>query len=343
MINISVFKKGLNEYLLNLSKDRQISILSNKSGMLLKKTLLDIANLDINFFKISDIELFFKKGVKKDNDRDNGIRENILSKINVLPEEYINDVNYGTKWNLLKTKWLKVLDELYNEPYDKIIVNKMAGRKYNYDFNVVYILQNKISNIKKLEFKYNGKSISKLPQFLQLTEHCEFIQQSYSEFYYHNYLTKHISLIEGLELLDKDIYLKLVKGTNYNSNPFFMTLKNAEDNKIVKAQINTLVNNSIKEYLELYGNTINILNVYNIIQSSQKDKVFILWNNNEFYLDRLDISSNIRYMNIKNNNTIVLEDLDNGHQYHLLLRWKNHKGVLNPAWQISLRKTVVKK
>jgi hypothetical protein len=378
MINISVIKKEINEYMLTIAKDRILTIFSNKSGIALKKTILDIVNMDINFFKIDDIELFFKTGKKKDNDRDNCIRENILSKLNILPEEYINDKSYGSNWNLLKTKWLYVLHELYKEPYDKIIVNKMAGRKYNYDFNVVYLLENKVNhsssmitnvnhsssmittvnhsssmittvnhsssmittvkNVKKVEFKYNGKSIDKLPQFLQLTENYGFIEKSYAEFYYNNYLQKHIDLITGLDILDKDTYLKLVKGTNYNSNPFFIALKTAEEDQTIKKQINLLVNSSIKEYLETYATSINILNVYNTLNKSQSDKVFILWNNKEFYLDKLDISSNLVYKNIKNRNTIVLEDLDNNHEYHLLLRWKNHKGVLNPAWQISLRK-----
>lgn len=348
MINISVLKREINEYILSIAKDRSFTIFSNKSGILLKKTILDIVNMDINYFKIADVDLFFKKGNKQDNDKENSIRENILSKLHLLPEEYINHKSYGTKWNLLKTKWLHTLNELYKDPYDKIIVNKMAGRKYNYDFNVVYVLQNKVNNInhsssmiknvKKVEFKYNGKSIDKLPQFLQLTENYGFIEKSYSEFYYNNYLQKHIELIDGLELLDKDTYLKLVKGTNYNTNPFFMSLKRAEDNQTIKKQINIIVNNSIKEYLEAYGSTINIHNVYNTLKTSQSDKVFILWNNNEFYIDKLDISSNIVYKNIKNSNTIVLEDLDNNQEYHLLLRWKNHKGVLNPAWQISLKK-----
>jgi hypothetical protein len=338
MINISVFKKPLNEYLINISKDRTLSICSNKSGLELKKTLLDIVNLDINFFKISDIESFFKKGIKNDNDKDNGIREDILCKLNIIPDEYINHNTYGSKWKIMKTKWLGVLHEIYNDPYEKIIVNKMAGRKYNYDFNVVYLLEKQISIVKKVEFKYNGKAIHKLPQFLQLTENCGFIKKSYAEFYYDNYLQKQVSLITGLELLDKETYLKLVKGTNYSSNPFFCLLKEIEINKSIKNSINLLVDTSIREYLELYGNTICIKSVYQRLRTTQSDKIFILWNNNEFYVDKLDISSNIIYKGIKNNNTIVLEDLDNSHEYHLLLRWKNHKGVLNPAWQISLRR-----
>ena len=36
---------------------------------------------------------------------------------------------------------------------------------------------------------------------------------------------------------------------------------------------------------------------------------------------------------VKNRNTIVL--MSDNYEYHLLLRWRNHAGILNPAWQIS--------
>ena len=37
---------------------------------------------------------------------------------------------------------------------------------------------------------------------------------------------------------------------------------------------------------------------------------------------------------VKNRNTIVL--MSDNYEYHLLLRWRNHAGILNPAWQIKV-------
>ena len=37
---------------------------------------------------------------------------------------------------------------------------------------------------------------------------------------------------------------------------------------------------------------------------------------------------------IHRKNTIVLKTDKN--EYHLLLRWKNHQGILNSAWQVSI-------
>jgi hypothetical protein len=70
-----------------------------------------------------------------------------------------------------------------------------------------------------------------------------------------------------------------------------------------------------------------------------------MWKSGKFSNDRISIGTQLEYKGIKNNNTIVVEDVERLQEYHLLLRWKNHKGVLNPAWQISLHKglTLAKK
>ena len=59
-----------------------------------------------------------------------------------------------------------------------------------------------------------------------------------------------------------------------------------------------------------------------------------MWNDNKFYIQRMSESSPLEYIGIKNNNTIVVQS--NKYIYNILLRWKNHKGIQNPAWQIKL-------
>jgi hypothetical protein len=51
--------------------------------------------------------------------------------------------------------------------------------------------------------------------------------------------------------------------------------------------------------------------------------------------DKKDITIT-RYSHIKNNNTIVL-NTESNKTVNMLLRWKNRIGILNPAWQISLK------
>jgi ATP phosphoribosyltransferase regulatory subunit HisZ len=72
---------------------------------------------------------------------------------------------------------------------------------------------------------------------------------------------------------------------------------------------------------------------------TQKNKVFLLWDTKIFHIETIKpyelTCSTIK--NIKNNNTIVLNTESKG-EIHMLLRWKNHIGVLYPAWQISLKR-----
>jgi hypothetical protein len=48
----------------------------------------------------------------------------------------------------------------------------------------------------------------------------------------------------------------------------------------------------------------------------------------------MDLDSLIFY-SVERKNTIVLKTEKN--EFHLLLRWKNHQGILNSAWQVSIR------
>ncbi len=297
---------------------------------------------------MEQIELFYKIGKKCDNDGDNKIREDILVNIHNISQEYLNHTEYGAKWREVQTGWSDALKGLYKkeEKYDKIDVVKMAGRGHNYDYSISYNTNN--NNILQqtcLEFKYNSASLDKIPQFLQLHENCGFLKASYAEFYYDNYLSKHISHIPLIELIDKDTYLKNIKGVNYNCNSFFAKLKAAEEDQIAKSAIDKIVKLSISDYLSKYANDIDLVTLKKRLNESQRDKVFIMWKGGKFSTDRISIGEMLEYKGIKNNNTIVIEDVEQVQEYHLLLRWKNHKGVLNPAWQISLHKglTLAKK
>jgi hypothetical protein len=126
---------------------------------------------------------------------------------------------------------------------------------------------------------------------------------------------------------------------NYNCNPFFYRLKCAEDNSCTKEAIDKIVKISIADYLSRYASDIDLKILRNKLQP-QMDKTFIMWKSGKFTSDKITIGSTLEFKEVKNKNTIVVSDLEHQQEYHLLLRWKNHKGVLNPAWQISLHKIV---
>lgn len=285
---------------------------------------------------VTDINTFFEKGTKIKNDSDNKKREDILESIDSLPENFLTDTLYGDKWTSIRAKWNKALSSLCTEPFDTISVTKKGGRGHNYDFFVSYKKGGVEICSKQLEFKFNSKSIYKLAQFIQLTEYCGFIGQSYAEYYYNNYLSIHCDIV-NVPILEKEKYLKFVKTTSYDSDPFFVKMKQAEENTEIKKKISALVAESIKTFLEKNGSTIDLLCFTKRIKE-QEDKIFILWDGKDFISERLEIGNSVRFKEVKNNNMIVLEDLEKGQVFNVLLRWKNHKGVLNPAWQIAVRK-----
>jgi hypothetical protein len=108
-----------------------------------------------NMIDLHHIDLFYTKSSKNLNDKNNKIRENILTDIHNLPNNYFEDTNYGDKWYQLKNKWNDVIDKLSNVNYNSTSIIKMAGRKYNYDFKILYKYDNVIIDTKKIEFKYN--------------------------------------------------------------------------------------------------------------------------------------------------------------------------------------------
>ena len=282
-----------------------------------------------------DIHTFFKKGIKSENDSDNRKREKILESLDSISDTILKDSIHGERWQLLQQKWRKMITTLCAEPYERFTVTQKGGRGYNYDFVITYFKENKEICTKQIEFKYNGKSIYKLPQFLQITENCGFLPVSYAEFYYDNYLHKNCTIL-NMQILDKEKYLKLVKGTEYTCDSFFVKLKEAENVPDLKKKISTHVWDSIKDFLQKNGSGIDLSSVLDKLKAQEK-KTFVLWNGLDFIVEKLEIGKTLTFKEIKNCNTIVLEDIEKKQRFGFLLRWKNHKGVLNPAWQICVR------
>jgi hypothetical protein len=86
-----------------------------------------------------------------------------------------------------------------------------------------------------------------------------------------------------------------------------------------------------------FSSTLNLSTLSSDIRERQSGKVFILWNLREFQSDfirddEMEITSVER---IKNGNVLVAVSKA-GTKHNMLLRWKNHLGILYPAWQISL-------
>ena len=262
------------------------------------------------------------------------------------------------------------------QPYTSYQIETKGGRKFNYDGIVKFYNNSNQSDTitetasRKIEFKYGASNINGIPQFLSLQTKFGMFRThdaaaaptptptptpKYEVFWYQKYLDKYIACDPQLKCIESDTptsasgsappkpsledYLRFVPKTNYDVNPFFAHLKECETNfKKEKAKV---VNDSISEYLSSFGQELDINMFTEKIKESQQDKTYILWGKDmKCHIDSIsqEEMSGIVFKNIKNNNAIILESSLTKTMYSLLLRWRNHKGILNPAWQISLKR-----
>jgi hypothetical protein len=293
---------------------------------------------------ISDISTFFTTSTRSENDAANKIREKVLEVISNPPKEYLESPEFGTSWRTVHDAWKDALTRLAEAThvpvYTSTEVKIRGGRTFNYDADVMYYNGADLVGNRKIEFKNGGSNIGELPQFLSLQAKIPLFAETYDKFWYENYLDKYLacdtSITQPKPTLDA--YLKSVTSTVYSITPFFSQLKGRE--LFFQKEKNAVVNTSITDYLTRHGHTIDIAAFSEKVRATQMDKTYLLWCKGHFCLDKLSETemSGMAFHSIKNGN--VLELKAGNTIYGLLLRWRNHKGILNPAWQISMKRLV---
>ena len=290
---------------------------------------------------VSDIATFFTTSNRNENDATNKVRESVLKVISNPPKEYLDNTEFGNSWRIVHQAWTDALQKIADETsipgYTSTKTNTKGGRRFNYDAEVTYFNGTTIVAKRKIEFKNGGTNIDDQPQFLSLQAKHEIFANTYDKFWYENYLDKYLAC-DALITQSKpslEAYLKSVTSTKYSVTPFFNQLKSRED--FFKKEKNDVVNASITEYLTKHGREINIAFFAEKVKASQTDKIYLLWSNGKFSSDKFseEEMSGMTFHSIKNGN--VLELKTGNTIYGLLLRWRNHKGILNPAWQISIK------
>jgi hypothetical protein len=275
----------------------------------------------------------------------------VLENIIAPPIEYLQDTDYGHLWQHVHNEWNAIISKLIDRDitYSRLELKILAGRGNNHDANLICRTNGSITDkIIKIEFKYGTKSICSIPQFLSLQTNqptLKMFNEPYDIFYYNHYIDLYIAcdpvgITEPKPPLD--IYLKCVRNTNYNIHPFFAQLKECEPN--AKLNKNKVVNDSIRDYLRRYAHSIDTTQLTQKIIQTQQDKIYLLWSNQQFHIDEIHINSirHIEFSSIsdKGNAIILRSGSGIGVGLHMLLRWRNHKGILNPAWQISMKRCV---
>ena len=293
--------------------------------------ITESTNININHAR----ELFFSKcDDKGKNDKYNKLREEILA--NILSDKYKSFMD-DIYWKNIKDGWNTILGKAFKKPFDTLKIIPKGGRRFNYDFDVQYHKDNKLVETLKIEFKYGGKVIDEIPQFFNADANKSFLK-GYAEWFYDTYVTKQ-SPWKDFEPPSKEIYMREIY-KNSSKIVFFKKLYEAEKDKEFYNKKSLLVKESIATWLEENYKKLNLKELSNEFIRSQNDKVFILWDKDTFYIDIFEKDeltvSNI--IGIKNKNTILINSQNNKIQYELLLRWKNHLGVLKPAWQISMKR-----
>lgn len=295
------------------------------------------------------IQAFYTSSVRGANDANNAVRENVLAMLlTPAADPFCACAEHGERWAALRRGWRGALD--LSEEEAAPAVKKMAGRKYNYDFSIV----GEDGSTQKVEFKSGAglKDLSDLPQILSLSANFDIWIDGtevplYAEHYYKNFLPIYLEADGGDEetrtaLPPLETYMKLVHQSNYDRHSFFRRLYDREEvNKHEKAEI---VNQSINSYLLEAASELDLAKISAKLAESQSNKRFVMWDSvaHTFHTRQL-VEDDLRLEDIDEitKNSIVVRAIS-GQKYKMLLRWKNHKGVLLPAWQIAFSSKAIK-
>jgi hypothetical protein len=272
---------------------------------------------------LQNMKRFFEKSTREENDSANKSREEILSEILTMT---FSDTEVREQF--LQDELRRSLALVYSGTYSTVELIRKGGRGYNYDFDAVYTGEETVH--KKIEFKYGCSSIDKLPQFLSLS-----VKQFLPDFipFWWSRLDAYLACDEGITHTKPplDEYTRWVSGMDYSVLPFFQQLKEREH--ISKTEKNKVVNDCIQDFLQASTVSIDYLQQR---FAEQQDKYFFFWNK-KMTVDRFTERevANVQFHSVTKNSILLTSD---GARFKLLLRWRNRKGILNPAWQISMKR-----
>lgn len=297
-----------------------------------------------------DINTFTTGNIKKFNDSFNKTREAIFKEISDAiitgsPCPNSTDSHFGEEWLRIYNAIRLTINQIVPTGAKPTEMRYMAGRGNNYDFKLISESSpHRIHEI-KLELK-RGQSIYDQPQFLSLYATAELVSgEPYPNFCYDNYIIQR-PCFRRHSPPDKPTYLRLIYGTEYAKHPFFESLYTADNSgsKADKIERSKIVDISIDDYLKNHAMSGLRLEVLQNRLEAQLNKLFLSWNNTagKFNIERFSKDDTIivgkpflRTSRSGLANTIGVK-VKSGNQILALLRWKNHKGVLGPAWQIKM-------
>lgn len=267
--------------------------------------------------------------------------------LQVLESFYLN--KHSIEYSTSDLSFIECVKTIIPESMAVKGIKSKGGRRWNYDMVLTCELPDTSSKYDlKFEFK-TGKNYNKLtkhPQVLSLaSNHHSFSSiGDYAITFYRNHLRAFNDLLsvpyEG-ELPSEEFYMKVIHNTDYKKHPFF---KHAYDHETSESQ--KYVAMTIHEYLTENITKVDPEKIVDHIRNTQLTKYFFLENREtqQWKVERIvpeifggpvqstktEIGKQVKMANAL---LIVLEKC----VFRCLLRWKNHRGVLYPAWQISFK------
>lgn len=299
---------------------------------------IEYNNISINYYSINAFDL----SARSDNDKNNKIRESVIGAI-INDIIHINYYKYSLRWRKLRDEICKYISKICD---DNGIVNHTqkcihkAGRNNHYDLLLT------INNTEKfnIEFKFNAEFINETPQFVSPMKPSQYLQTSYEEYYYENYLTK-LAQEFGLKLPEKNEYLHKIHSDKPKcvvdfQNKYYNGCKKSSKYTGIKEDIDfyerskELSEESIKSFITQYELKINELTQY--LLNTQNNKYYMLYKNGNLYLQTIN-SSNYEIISYKKEPELqsYIATTKTGIKLKILLRWKNGNGIAFPAFQIS--------
>lgn len=288
-------------------------------------------------------------GGRETNDKKNKDREQLLGSL-LTNTVHDADAVHGPAWQTLRAQWEAALLRCVpvGVPVAAVSVEAKGGRGFNYDFEASYIGSTSV----KIEFKFGGTTVSSLPEFFNPAADKPFHSRLYADFFYDGDSLDKICDLYGIPRTEKPSKAEYLKAIHANSSklPFFARLKAAEEAEVVVVEEGTkkkvrplydakaaISHASIQAFLAAYQHTTDLAALTAEFQRSQADKQFLLYSGGAFHHDRL-LPGELVAESVKGveGDYLVIQTAVPTTTIRMLLRWKNHQGILFPAWQISL-------
>jgi hypothetical protein len=281
----------------------------------------------------------FTKSEKKDNDKNNKIRETIIAAIinDVVPDNYY----ILSSWFKMRHSIYEYIKQLSDVPFLDADCKLMAGRKHNFDFLLRVYYEDGAQDY-NIELKFNASTLDDAPQFVSPMKPSQYLSQSYEEYYYDNYHEK-LSNIAHINMPPKEEYLKQIHSNKPKCMAPFKDrydrgcnrhdkFTNQEDDIEFYKRVNIMSQDSIQSFIEQAD--LNTTKLSEYLHNSQHNKTYMLYSNNKFSLQRVNPDDYKIESVVKTHNSYKCVTRS-GKKMNVLLRWKNGNGIAFPAFQIS--------